>query len=82
MVRRSYELVSQLVLRDAHELAGGGGSFEAGDGGELVVVDLGGGCSVSMLLVDVERSVGRVKRLRYLWLGFEALPLLWISGLM
>ena len=35
-------LVSQLVLRDAHQLSGRGGSFEAGDGGELVVVDLGG----------------------------------------
>ena len=42
MVRRSDALFSQLVLGDAHELAGGGGSFEAGDGGELVVVDLGG----------------------------------------
>ena len=33
-------LVSQLVFGDAHELAGGGGGFEAGDGGKLVVVDL------------------------------------------
>ena len=38
----SNALVSQLVLCDAHEFASGGGSFEAGDGGELVVVDLGG----------------------------------------
>ena len=37
-------LVSQLVFGDAHELAGGGGSLEAGDGGELVVVDLDDGC--------------------------------------
>ena len=37
-------LVSQLVLCDAHELAGGGRGFEAGDGGELVVVDLDDGC--------------------------------------
>lgn len=37
-------LVSQFVFSDAHELAGGGGSFEAGDGGEFVVVDLGNGC--------------------------------------
>jgi hypothetical protein len=43
-VRSSYALVSQLVFGDAHELSGGSGSFEAGDGGELVVVDLGGGC--------------------------------------
>jgi hypothetical protein len=44
VVRKGYALVSQLVLGDAHELAGGGGSFEAGDGGELVVVDLDDGC--------------------------------------
>jgi hypothetical protein len=36
-------LVSQLVFGYAHELAGGGGGFEAGDSGELVVVDLGVG---------------------------------------
>lgn len=41
---RSDVLVSQLVFGDAHELAGGGGGFEAGDGGEFVVVDLDGGC--------------------------------------
>lgn len=35
-------LVSQLVFSDAHELSGGGGGLQAGDGGELVVVDLGG----------------------------------------
>ena len=33
-------LVSEFVFGDAHELAGGGGGFEAGDGGEFVVVDL------------------------------------------
>ena len=35
-------LVSQLVFGDAHKLAGGGSGLEACDGGELVVVDLGG----------------------------------------
>ena len=39
---RSDVLVSQLILGDAHELAGGGGGLQAGDGGELVVVDLCG----------------------------------------
>lgn len=36
-----HALVSQLVFGDAHELSGRGGGLEAGDGGELVVVDLG-----------------------------------------
>ena len=35
-------LISQLVFGDAHELSGGSGSLQAGDGGEFVVVDLGG----------------------------------------
>ena len=38
---RSDALISQLVFGDAHELSGGSGSLQAGDGGEFVVVDLG-----------------------------------------
>lgn len=42
-----YLLVFQLVLGDAHQLAGGVRSLEAGDGGELGVVDLDVVCFVS-----------------------------------
>ena len=74
---RSDALVSQLVFGDAHELSGRGGGFEAGDGGELVVVDLGSVwvlacCSSGEDVVWDRMEVDVV----YLWLGFEALPLL------
>ena len=77
MEERNDVLVSQLVFGDAHELAGGGGSFEAGDGGEFVVVDLGGGCMLgSCGMAKMFVKGGLEGEVAYLWLGFEALPLL------
>ena len=84
MEERNDVLVSQLVFGDAHELAGGGGGFEAGDGGEFVVVDLGGGCMLgSCCMAKMFVEEGTEGEIAYLWLGFEALPLLFrVSWLM